>query len=371
MVASSQITGAGGGRVQPQAAEEGVVITEDGNTLADVGEDGLIAALLARYPVPPGEILVGPGDDAAVLQPGGRIVASTDTLVQGFDFRLEWSSAHDVGVKVTAQNLADVAAMGGRPLALLVSLSAPPELAVRWARELADGLADECARAGASVVGGDLSEASELVVVGTALGVLDGEPVLRSGARPGHVIALAGRVGRSAAGLALLRAGITARDRGRAGPGVPPGLDPVLAGLIRWHLAPRPDYRAGRSAAAAGASAMIDTSDGLVRDAGRVAAASAVVLDLDPSALVPGPDLLAAAAAAEPGADPGDLALRWLLTGGEDHAMLACFPEHTPLPEPFRPIGRVRAAAAGDPASGDVLLGGRPWSGPTGWHHFS
>jgi thiamine-monophosphate kinase len=325
--------------------------------VGDLGEDGLVADVLARYRPAPEFVRVGPGDDAAVLDVPGLVVVSTDTLVEGPDFRRAWSSGRDVGVKAAAQNLADVAAMGARPLALLVSLATPPDLPAGWAGALADGLEEECLRAGAAVVGGDVSEAGQVVVTGTALGVLDGagsRPVLRGGARPGDVVALAGRTGPSAAGLALLTAGF-------AGPSP---FDALLAA----HRAPRPDYPAGPAAAAAGATALIDTSDGLLRDATRIAAASGVALDLDRAALLPGTDLVDAAAALQGEERAADLALGWVLTGGEDHALLACFPPGTDVPPPYLRIGTV--VEAGD-AGNDVLVDGSPWRGPTGWRHFA
>lgn len=334
--------------------DSGVTGGAAGATVAALGEDGLIGSMIARYAPPPPGVLVGPGDDAAVLDLPGRSVISTDTLVEGYDFLRTWSTARDVGVKTAAQNLADVAAMGARPFALVVSLATPGDLPAAWARELADGLAAECARAGAAVVGGDVSQSGEIVITGTALGLLAGPAVLRSGARAGDVVALAGVTGPSAAGLALLRAGVEAAGQ------------TVLAELVRAHLAPQPEYAAGPIAAAAGATAMIDTSDGLLRDARRVAEASGVVLDLDPQALIPGEDLRAAEAAL-PGRTSGATAsaVDWALTGGEDHALLACYPPEVPLPAPFRRIGLVHAA----PEAG-VLVGGRVYGGPEGWRHF-
>jgi thiamine-monophosphate kinase len=325
----------------------------DTRTVGQLGEDALVASVLARYGPLPASVKVGPGDDAAVLDVTGPVVLSTDTVVEGHDFRREWSSAADVGVKVAAQNLADVAAMGALPVALLVSLAADPDLPAGWARQLADGLNDECRRAGAAVIGGDVSEAAQIVITGTAIGVLRGRAVRRSGARPGDVVALAGHTGASAAGWALLRSG-------REGT---PDAGGRLAELVTAHRAPRPPYAAGPQAAAAGATAMIDTSDGLVRDAGRIATASGVVLDLDADVLRPTVDLMRAAAAA---GDP-ELAQRWVLTGGEDHALLACFPPSAQLPPAFRVIGQVLAAARGD---APVRVGGRPWTGPAGWRHF-
>ncbi|WP_460461415.1 thiamine-phosphate kinase, partial [Angustibacter peucedani] len=166
-------------------------------TLSDVGEDGLLQAIFPRLPHAPGA-LVGPGDDTAVVAaPDGRVVATTDLLVEGRDFRRDWSSPQDVGWKAAAQNLADVAAMGAVPTALLVGLVAPADLPVGWAVGLADGLAAACEGTGAGVVGGDLSSGPLVVVSVTALGDLQGRaPVLRSGARPGDVVAVAGTLGR-------------------------------------------------------------------------------------------------------------------------------------------------------------------------------
>jgi thiamine-monophosphate kinase len=329
-------------------------------TLAEVGEDLLVSSVTARYGPPGPGVVVGPGDDAAVLDlavlGGGRLVVSTDTLVEGRDFRRDWSTPADVGVKLAAQNFADVAAMGARPVALLVSLAAPGELEQVWARGLADGLADECARAGADVVGGDVSAASEVVLTATALGLLTAAPVRRSGARPGDVVALAGATGPSAAGLALLA----------AGQGDGHGDGEAHAAVLTAHRAPRPDYAAGPAAAAGGATALIDTSDGLLRDAARLAASSGVVVDLDPGSpgLAAGPALAAAAAAL---GDPG-LAASWVYGGGEDHCLLACFPPGVRLPAAFVPVGSVRAPGPGQ--SPAALVGGEPWRGPAGWVHF-
>src|SRR5436190_4686302 len=173
-------------------------------TVARAGEFGLIARITARLDPGPA-CLLGPGDDAAVVAaPDRRVVATTDVLVEGRHFRRDWSTAADVGHRAAAANLADVAAMGGVPTALLVGLCAPADLEVAWAEELADGLADEAALAGAGIVGGDMSSAPVLVVSVTALGDLGGrDPVRREGARPGDVVALAGRVGYAAAGYTV------------------------------------------------------------------------------------------------------------------------------------------------------------------------
>ncbi|HET8971469.1 MAG TPA: AIR synthase related protein, partial [Candidatus Nanopelagicales bacterium] len=179
-------------------------------TVGELGEFGLVERLTARFAdAGTGEVVIGPGDDAAVvLTPDGRVAASTDLLVEGRHFRRDWSGAADIGHKAAAQNLADIAAIGARPTSLLVGLGAPPDLPVDWALELADGLAQECALVEASVVGGDVVRSDRVVLAVTALGDLAGwDPVLRSGARPGDLVCLAGRLGWAAAGLAVLSRG--------------------------------------------------------------------------------------------------------------------------------------------------------------------
>jgi thiamine-monophosphate kinase len=325
--------------------------------VAALGEFGLIAALSGWLrcisPADP-RPLVGIGDDAAVLAaPDGRVVASTDFLLEGRHFRRDWSSAHDIGRKAAARSLIDVAAMGAVPTGLLVALAAPGDLPVSWARDLAAGLAAECARAGASVVGGDTARASSVLLATTGLGDLAGRaPVLRSGAAPGDLIAVAGSLGRAAAGLALLSAGLTD--------------DPLIAA----HQRPAPPYDAGPEAAGLGARAMIDISDGLLADLGHIASASGVLIDLSSARLAPDEDLLAAARIldldrTERGSTPGSSgALAWVLTGGEDHALAATFPRRTALPPRWTVIGEVLAGQG-------VLVDGRPWAGSAGWDHFA
>jgi thiamine-monophosphate kinase len=310
--------------------------------IADLGEFGLIAALAAG--LPRGErTIVGIGDDAAVLTtPDGRVVATTDLLLEGLHFRLDWSDPADIGVKAAAQNLADVAAMGAVPVALLVGFAAPGDLPLAWAQELVSGIAEECARVGATVVGGDTSRAQSVVLAVTALGDLAGrDPVTRAGARPGDVLAIAGVLGDSAAGLALLEAGL-------------PGPEPLIA----THRRPHPPYSAGPEAARLGATSMIDVSDGLLADLGHIAQASGVLIDVDPALLPAGGDLAAAAAAL---GRPGPL--DWILTGGEDHALAATFPPGISLPDGWIVAGEVRAGHG-------VHVNGRAFTGPAGWNHF-
>lgn len=314
-------------------------------TLATLGEFGLIKAVTVGMPQGAG-VLLGPGDDAAVVRaPDGRVVVTTDLLVEGRHFRRDWSSAYDIGRKAAAQNLADIAAMGAVPTSIVVGLAAPAGTDVAWARGLADGLRDECALVGASVVGGDMVGSDVLLVAVTALGDLGGRaPVTRGGARTGDVVAVAGPLGGSAAGLALLHAGR--------------GAEPRWAGLVAAHRRPSPPYAAGPAAALLGATALIDVSDGLLADLGHVAAASGVGVALDASALEPDADLVEAGAAV--GADPR----AWVLTGGEDHALVGCFPAGSSPGAPWRVIGVVTAGQG-------VTVDGEPWAGPAGWEHFA
>src|SRR3954447_5046658 len=274
-----------------------------GATLADVGEFALIAELAALFPQ--GEhVLVGPGDDAAVLRVRtGHVVVSTDLVVEGRHFRRDWASAADVGHRAAAQNLSDINAMGGRATSLTISLAAPADLPAQWALDFARGFAEECALVGASVVGGDLTRADEVVIAVTVLGACTEAPVLRSGARPGDVLAITGRQGWAAGGLAVL-------GRGFRSPRV----------LVEAYRRPEPPYDAGRVAAEAGATAMIDVSDGLLADAAHVAHDSGVAIDVRRAAFTV-PEPLNAVGAAT-GADP----ITFILGGGEDFALLATFP---------------------------------------------
>ena len=313
----------------------------DPRTVADLGEFGLIARITAGRELLPGTLL-GPGDDAAVLAAAdGRVVVTTDVLVEGVHFRLDWSTPHQVGRKAVAANLADVAAMGAVPTALVVGLAVPGRTPISTVDGLAAGMWAQAAQAGAGIVGGDVVSSAQLVVSVTALGDLRGRaPVTRSGARPGNVLGLCGRLGWSAAGLALLRQGFRS----------------PLAVIVA-HCAPEPPYGAGPQAASAGATAMIDISDGLVADAGHVAEASGVGIDIDSAALPVASQLVEVASAL--GAD----ARHWVLTGGEDHALLASFPAGVALPVGWTQVGVVREGRGVTVDGGEVLAGG--------WEHFS
>ncbi len=314
-----------------------------GTTVADLGEFGLIEAIKKQQPAGPAVIL-GAGDDAAVVAaPDGRVVISTDVLVEGVHFKGEWAPADDIGRRAAAATLADIASMGATASALVVSLSGPPAMSAQWALDLARGLAEEAALVGASVVGGDLSSGRQVSICVTGIGDLAGlAPVTRAGAQPGDVLAIAGRQGWAAAGLAVL-------SRGFRSP----------RAIVEAYRRPQPPYASGPAAARSGATAMCDISDGLIADAGHIADASGVTIDINPAALPLADELRAAASAFN--VDP----LTWVLSGGDDHALLATFPADTALPQGFAVIGRV---VAKDEAT--VLVAGQPWTADTGHEHF-
>lgn len=309
-------------------------------TVAEVGEFALIDALAAHFEQ--GEqVLVGPGDDAAVLRVRtGHVVVSTDMLVEGRHFRRDWVPAVDVGHRAAAQNLSDINAMGGTAHSLTIGMALAADLPVSWALEFAAGFAAECRAVGASVVGGDLTRGDQLVVAVTVIGACTVAPVLRSGAEPGDVLALAGRQGWAAGGLAVL-------GRGFRSPRV----------LVEAYRRPEPPYAAGPAAAAAGATAMIDLSDGLLSEAAHLARGSGVAIDVRTEHLeVPEP--LHAVAAAT-GSDP----IGFVLGGGDDHALLATFPAGATLPQGWTVVGSVLEGEG-------VTVDGAPYEGPTGWQSF-
>ncbi|OUM40238.1 thiamine-phosphate kinase [Arthrobacter sedimenti] len=327
-----------------------------GLAVGDLSEGGLLARIFPLLGPPTGTV-VGPGDDAAVLADhGGPVVVSVDTLVEDHDFRLIRANGfrttgYDVGWKSAAQNLSDINAMGGTATALVVSLTLPPQTPVEWVEDCARGLAAAIRgldATGCSVVGGDLGGGSQLVITAAVTGRLGGAAVLRSGAEVGHTVAVAGTLGRAAAGLAILEDGRPVEEFGSTG-----------EELVAAQLRPCPPLAAGPAAATAGASAMLDISDGLVRDAGRIATASGVRLDLDPALLrrYAGPLLSAADLL---GVDPMD----WVLGGGEDHGLLATFPQDALLPPGFTAVGSVV------PGTPQVTLESQA-TALRGWDHFA
>jgi thiamine-monophosphate kinase len=318
------------------------VTTSSGEDLASLGEFGLIASICALLPQG-SDVLVGPGDDAAVVKVSDAyVVATTDMAVENVHFRRDWSTASQIGQKIAAANLADILSMGARPTALLIALGAPPDLATNWVLELAVGIRDEAAKVGASVVGGDTVRSEKIVISVTALGSLDGrKPILRSGAQLGDLVVLAGTSGLSAAGLALLKSEDAESHE-----------DLRLA-----HRSPKVEYELALALALAGVHSMCDVSDGLLADLGHIAGASEVKCRIDPSKLNLA-HLLDAGGSL--GVDP----LFWALTGGEDHAFVATIAPDSALPEGVHIIGEVIAGSGVEVVGLDVSR----WQ--TGHEHF-
>jgi thiamine-monophosphate kinase len=303
---------------------------EQNNTLANLGESESLSRTIGKLIT--GEYaIVGPGDDAAVVASSdGRFVVTTDTMIEGHDFKLDWSSGFDLGFKAIASNVADVAAMGAKPTALVVAIALPGHTQISWLEDFAAGLNAGLTQLapGASVVGGDLASADQVFISVTAHGDLEGlEPVLRSGAKPGDILAVAGTLGKAAAGLALLESEIADAKN-------------AFDELVSIQLRPTPPIAAGVLANKAGATAMLDVSDGLAKDASRIAKASNVTVQIDKSALLGFEAVLELAALRLEGSPEN-----WVLFGGEDHSLLATFPEGSTIPKEFKPIGRILPAS--------------------------
>ena len=299
-----------------------------------MGEFELLAALRERLPEPGPRVRLGSGDDAAITVPGGASATSVDALVEGVHFRRETASLRQIGRKAISTALSDLAAMGAEPGEAYVVLGAPQEMSEEDLLELGAGLAEVARETGTTLAGGDVSRAPVLTLAVTVVGHAPRPEdfVTRAGARPGDVLVVTGELGGAAAGLLLLEdAEMTAAAFG-AGEPVPgagdlpertsgPRLD-LASGdaLRRRQLDPTPQLAAGRTLAAAGATAMIDISDGLVGDAGHVATASGALLAIDAEALpvARGVDAVALAASRDP--------LELAVAGGEDYELLAALP---------------------------------------------
>lgn len=266
--------------------------------LSSVGEDGVIELLRNRFTA--GPEVVGIGDDAAVFPSSGvRSVLTTDTLVEGIDFELDYFSGADLGWKAVAVNVSDVAAMGAEPAYAVATLCLPAATSVGWVASVADGMGEAARHWGIGIVGGDLSRASE-TSLGVALIGHCSQPVLRSGAEVGDAIMVSGELGGSAGGLRQLQ-----RDPEATGP------------LVDRHRRPYARLELSRSLVQLGVTSMIDVSDGLVVDLDRLMSASGTGCDVDPGSVPVDRHL-----SEHSGADP----VRAALFGGEDFELLFTVP---------------------------------------------
>lgn len=312
------------------------------------------------------QMVVGPGDDCAVLEvPACQLVLTTDTLTESFDFRRKWNSGddtggYDIGWKVATQNLADVVSMGATPTTLLVSLSLPSTLTLQWVVDFAVGITASCKANGASfctIAGGDLGSSTEISVTVTAIGQCLHKPLLRTGAKDGDVVAIAGELGTAAAGLDVLET---------LAPNSVQGLSERPAEInrmVRAQQRPQTPLTAALAAASL-AHSMMDISDGLVKDAERMAKASGLSFHLKSAKLVKDSSELESVARWLGFEKPQQIALNWVLSGGENHGMLACFDSDQQLPPGFRPIGVCRASTPGK-----VFVDGKAPE-VSGWDHF-
>lgn len=294
----------------------------DGPTLGEVGEREVIRTIRG---VAPSALN---GDDAAVLTsptPNSRVVAGTDMLVEGRHFSPETTTPYCMGQKATVQNFADIEAMGARPIAALLAVSAPKSTPVAVIEEVARGVGDMAGAYACELVGGDVTQGPCLVVSLTAIGSLGGnrEPLRLNGARPGQRVIAHGRIGYSAAGLALLQSGVE----------IPVELEP----LVEAHQVPKLIPGRGVVARAAGATSLTDNSDGLIRDISVIADRSGAGIELTSVALAP--DALLVAAGELLGVDPW----QWVLGGGEDHTLIGTIDGSAPVG--FRSIGTVSRKA--------------------------
>lgn len=329
-------------------------------TVGELGESAVLRRVLAELGAADAA-LIGPGDDCAIVAVAGDLAVTSDTMIEGPDFRLAWHSGYELGWKLAATNLSDVAAMGARPVGLTVSLAMPGDTPAVLLAEIARGLDAACRTLapGCGVVGGDLGRAPVLFAAVTALGEQNGRaPVTRDGARPGDIVAYAGDLGLAGMGLALLFAECadsdgTAHDRGLE------RLRAEHSAEISAQLAPQPPVTLGAVAAEAGATAMMDVSDSLSLDAARLAVASGCMIALETS-------LLESHFGRQRGVSVSNAAM---LTGGEDHGLLATFPSGASLPAGFMSIGEVRAQVSGGEGS-PLVVDDTPFA-PRGWDPYT
>jgi thiamine-monophosphate kinase len=301
-------------------------------------ESEVIALLAQVFASNNPNLEVGIGDDAAVIRTTNRTVITTDMAVEGVHFRLEWSSAFEIGRKITAANLADVFSMGAKPTFLVVAVSLTGNEDLEWIKNLAKGIAFEAHLVGAAVVGGDLAKGARITIAITALGEV-ADPILRSGAKVGDQIYLSNLSGWSRAGLAILEKGLPIESES-------------AKRAVAAFRAPTLNY--AYAANLAGATAMSDVSDSLMTQAEQMAAASSAQFNLDFNLFQAAADFVELRALSEEiDVSIADL----ILGGGEDHVFLA-----TGQDLPGLLIGNVGAG------SGLTVLGNE--KAPDTWRHF-
>jgi len=322
-------------------------VTTDASLVIELGERAALARAVAHFKRG-ANTKVGSGDDAAVVGlASGEFVVTTDTMIEGHDFRHDLSSGYDLGYKAVATNVADIYAIGARPIALVVAMTVTDSTTITWLEDFARGLQagiDDLAPE-SEVVGGDLGFGPVTMIAVTAHGDLElRQPILRSGARVGDQLAVCGTLGKAAAGLDLLL-----------------HEDKTLAAsypeLVQVQLRPTPPLQAVQDSFAT-ATSMLDISDSLALDASRIASASKVKLVIDPGQLLGFEAVLEQAAQSFAARGGNASAMDWVLYGGEDHGFLTTFPPGG-LPRGFKLIGEVQEGSG-------VFLGESELK-PRGW----
>ena len=331
--------------------------------ISDLGEFGLIGRMTKELTHQQPSTLRGVGDDGAVLDPmGKRVVVSTDMLCEGIHFDLSYAPLKHLGYKAVVVNLSDICAMNAVPTQVVIGLGLSNRFSVEAVEELYAGIRLACEVYKVDLVGGDTTAtASGLTLAVTAMGLVERDAVVgRDGAGDGDLLVVSGDLGAAYMGLQILEREKTVFQ---AAPTAQPELED-FAYLLERQLKPEARVDVVREVGDLGLkpTSMIDISDGLIADVGHLAAASNVAIDLDSSTLEVAEPLQAAAAAYN--VDPKI----WMLTGGDDHALVACLPEGVELPDGFLDIGRVREGEA------QVTVDGSEpeWlEGPGGFTHFA
>ena len=302
-------------------------------------EAGVISALARIFGLTHRGVEVGIGDDAAVVSTTVQTVITTDMAVEGTHFSTKWSSAFDIGRKITAANLADVYAMGGTPKYLVAAVTLTGQESMEWIEELAEGIAHEARSCGAFVVGGDLAKGPCIVISMTAIGEVD-TPITRSGAQIGDSIYISTLPGWSAAGLLIIEKDLD---------------DDLAVHAVSEYSAPTVDYASAIQFSNKKAHSMCDVSDALIIQAQQLAQASGVALKFDQELLAQHPEFVTLKELA----DSQDVDVwQWIFAGGEDHVFLATGND-------------LDGFCIGEVIAGSGVLGAEMKKAPDTWRHFN
>ena len=302
-------------------------------------EVGVISALTRIFGLTHRGVEVGIGDDAAVVSTTDQTVITTDMAVEGTHFSTQWSSAFDIGRKITAANLADVYAMGGTPKYLLAAVTLTGQESMEWIEELAEGIAHEARSCGAFVVGGDLAKGPCIVISMTAIGEVD-TPITRSGAQVGDSIYISTLPGWSAAGLLIIEKDLD---------------DDLAVHAVSEYSAPTVDYASAIQFSNKRAHSMCDVSDALIIQAEQIAAASGVALKFDQGLIAQHPEFVTLKELAD--SQNVDV-WQWIFAGGEDHVFLATGND-------------LGGFCVGEVIAGSGVLGAEMKKAPDTWRHFN